>query len=470
MAERPDKTAEEDYGNPNYDEAPKKSGGGGGGNSRDPNDDRADKTAAPPTLAEVKADADKKLDFKEKNQHGDLFFATPSFWLILLDQKTLFVDNKKANIDLSLNTISTLRAWQKFILDDVDFLQKLNQAANPEPEMATGQPEPTTQMVDEKEVADKSTLGIAEKKTFKSGTFTIELSCLPDERTLVEITYSGGIIDETCAISKEEQLKWAEKFKTHLETAFTGEGKELVWKMKADIRVGLEKADGSAANDGIIRLVPDGYMGESWIEGKDKKYSKQPDMVGIGTSQSIDEREVWMNMDAPSSTPTPIEQSFSHEIGHSMGLPHIISSEAEREGVDIQKPLAKTELKLSGNLFNRNPKKSAFPKLDTKLNFQYTEPPKKTIAFDDNAKVEKHFKNNPVINGNLMIPGFFLNLKGSQVTESQIKRIIWSSEQEYAEGSTYHKPIIDWGTEKTDEEAYEFIYNQDDEQLKINKK
>ena len=79
--------------------------------------------------------------------------------------------------------------------------------ANSNPETAEHEPKVSTQIEEEEKTGHKSSLGITEKKTFKSGAFTIELSCLPDERTLVEITYSGGIVDETCSISEEEQLK-----------------------------------------------------------------------------------------------------------------------------------------------------------------------------------------------------------------------------------------------------------------------
>ncbi len=214
-------------------------------------------------------------------------------------------------------------------------------------------------------------------------------------REKIRIKYRGVLIDETGQMSRKEMRQLRRQIKSQTELSFSGSEGTRTWRMKVKLRIGKSPRGKGRTRESTIRLVKDGYQ----YEGGELSY---------GSSTHLNGFDALVNVGSPN-----IAITAAHEVGHTMGLPHVLGSSVE----------------------NKPALTPMFPNPDL-------------------------VKNNNPLAGNLMLPGPFLSrLKGTTILESQILHIV----SDYQNGKLNREDVggadTQWGDLKTDSPVYIFRYS-----------
>jgi RHS repeat-associated protein len=222
----------------------------------------------------------------------------------------------------------------------------------------------------------------------------------------IKISYRGVLIDRTGKITRKELKQIRKEIIAQLETSFTGESENRSWSIKVNLRVGDRPRKKGTARESTISLVSDGYNG-------------LPFGQTIEEGTHVNGFDAFVNMESQNKVPA----TAAHEVGHTMGLPHIVDEVPELpQGI---------------NFFNIPPSEY-FGKVD---------------AVSDDSEVAK----------NLMLPGPFSigkpSLFGTKILESQILHIRNDFEQGKLNRDDFKGSTEAWGIHSTDKPLFKFRYS-----------
>jgi RHS repeat-associated protein len=118
----------------------------------------------------------------------------------------------------------------------------------------------------------------------------------------VSISYKGAIIDESNSLSKKDVRQIRREIKSNLKSSFTGSGEGISYSIKVKLRIASSSSD-LKANESSVVLA-------------DKTRPELKESYG----QASDGFQAYVN--ATDRSNGEIAQTATHEIGHTMGLPH----------------------------------------------------------------------------------------------------------------------------------------------------
>ena len=239
------------------------------------------------------------------------------------------------------------------------------------------------------------------------------------EKESVTIEYNGVLIDKTGSLSSRKLNSYRKKITKQIGDSFTGSGGNMSWDINVNLRVGDEARGEGSSRESTINLVTSDYEPqgeqEQLLEGR----------LGGGSSTHLNGFDAYVNLDRLDQvdrrkSKRDIAVTAAHEVGHTMGLPHILDN------------LVK----------NRN---------------EYTLREQMELGIPFLA----NFSNYPnSIKGNLMTAGPAKQYAGGDnVTRSQIIHII----NDYRAGvlnNESHSSNTGWGAYSTDTPVYEYIYSR----------
>ncbi len=205
----------------------------------------------------------------------------------------------------------------------------------------------------------------------------------------IEIVYTGVLIDKTGTQSQEQLTAIQDGIMKQLEESFTGESDEMSWGITVNLRVGVSAEGTGETRESTINLIND--------------------PSGSSTHHNGFDADVALNTFTGN-----LFQTAAHEVGHTMGLPHIIEADVENKQYIGQVPLW-------GFIDEENP-----------------------------------------IYGNLMFPGSApKTIRGGKVLESQVHNIVddFNAKRLNKEGEEGKGSTILWGNSEKDTPVYKFRYS-----------
>lgn len=230
--------------------------------------------------------------------------------------------------------------------------------------------------------------------------------------THTRIVYRGVLIDRTGKMTKRDMRKYKREIKKQLQESFTGNEGQDSWDIKVKLRTGKkprslrkDNVKGERVRESTISLVETGYNLGAGRE------------IMPGESTHMGTYDAYVNILATEN----IAQTGAHEVGHTMGLPHILNPMPENG---------------SEYIFDVSP----------------------SILFGKSSQVP-----DGVLDGNLMMNGPFSGsnsrLNGTKVSRSQIEHIRQDYENGKLNSDEFNGSDEPWGIYPTDTPVYKFRYS-----------
>jgi uncharacterized protein RhaS with RHS repeats len=227
-----------------------------------------------------------------------------------------------------------------------------------------------------------------------------------------KIKFKGVIIDKTGELTRKELKEYKKAIKQQLSESFTGSDGNMSWSIKVKIRTGKNVRGEGIKRETAVNLVKNGY---------------DEDRIEKGSSVADDAYTANVNINDEEGKRAEFEDITrvgSHEIAHTMGLPHIIDE---------------TIYALDGQPYI----------FDIKNGEAIFLAPGNLVK-EDNVHV-----------GNLMLMGTVNEeLKGTKINSSQIKRLYNAKQTGIMNGWTTSGKISmpRWGQVASDKDVYKY-YN-----------
>ena len=242
-------------------------------------------------------------------------------------------------------------------------------------------------------------------------------------KTRYKIKYRGVLIDKTGKLSRKEIREYRKAINQQLRETFTDEDENASWKIKVRLRVG-KNARRSRYRESSVNLVENGYMlyNDEAFASTEGVWTAQS-----GSSVANNTLDAYVNINKLGAigdeldSKDEIGRKGSHEIAHTMGIPHII---AER-----------------------------VYSFETKKRLSFEEISEGAIVVYDPKLIPNPFEHS----NNLMQPGYLPKFgEGKKVTSSQIERIYYSYQNNIINNYCFDLPS--WGEVKSDKDVYRFYY------------